>query len=149
MPTESKTWSKIEPDRLLSRPWVSLEGKGFLQDMEHEVSKATSTPFKTIDKNGTKQVHFKTIDKSGTKRVPFKTIEDTSSKSIHFETLKEWIKARKANKSISFKTFADWVKARTANCDTALKDALSFVSEKKYSCRGGEGLMTSKTCTTR
>ena len=83
------------------------------QDTEHEVSKATSTSFKTIDKNGTKQVNFMTLDKSGTKRVSFKTIEETS------------------NISIPFKTFDDWVKARTANCDKALKDALSFVSGKK------------------
>ena len=62
------------------------------QDMEHEVSKATSTSFKTIDKSHTKQIPFKTIDKSGTNRVSFKTIEETNNKSIHFKTFEEWVK---------------------------------------------------------
>ena len=43
------------------------------QDMEHEVSKATSISFKTIDKSDTKQVSFKTIEETNNKLIPFKT----------------------------------------------------------------------------
>ena len=106
MPTESKTRSKIETERLLSFKILGKSGrkKVTFQDMEHQVSKAPS----------------------------FKTIEDTSESPIHFKTFQEWVKARKAtNKLISFKTFDEWVKARTAQYDTVLKDALSFASEKK------------------
>ena len=61
--------------------------------MEHEVSKATSASFKTIDKIGTRQVSFKTIDSSGTRRVSFKTIEETNNRSIPFKTFDNWLKA--------------------------------------------------------
>ena len=76
------------------------------QDMEHEVSKATSISFKTIDQSDTEQVSFKTIEEN------------------------------KQQIAIPFKTFDDWIKARTANCDMALKDAISFVSEKKSAIDG-------------
>ena len=78
-------------ERLLSRPWVSLGRKKVsFQDMEHEVSKATSTSFKTIDN-------------SGTNRVPFKTIEETNNRSIPFKTFDDWVKARTAKCDMAFK----------------------------------------------
>ena len=46
------------------------------QDTEHEVNKATSISFKTIDKSDTKQVSFKTIEETNNKSIPFKTFDD-------------------------------------------------------------------------
>ena len=54
LPTESKTWSKIEAMSKSGRKKVSF------QDMEHEVSKAPS--FKTTEETNNKLISFKTFD---------------------------------------------------------------------------------------
>ena len=72
--------------------------------MEHEVSKATS-------------ISFKTIDESDTKHVSFNTIEETNNKSISFKTFDDWVKARTAKCDTALKDALSFISEKKSALD--------------------------------